>query len=263
MSAGVLVDALRAEWTKLRTDPGAAAALVGLLVLTVGLSVLTVATANCPDGGCAVDPGKISLTGVDLGLAVAAVFGVLVIGAEYSSRMVTVSMAAMPARGALLAAKALVLGAVVLAASTLAVLGCWLAGRLTLPGHGFSTAHGYPALSLTNGTMLRAVFGCALYLTLIALLGLGVAAMVRDPAAATGIVLGLIYVLPILAAVVSDKHWRHRLEQVSPLTAGLSVQATTDLHGLPISPWHGLIVVAAWAAAALLGGWAVLRLRDV
>jgi ABC-2 type transport system permease protein len=263
MSAGVLSDALRAEWTKLRTDPGAGAALLALVVLTIGLSVVTVGTASCPATGCAADPAKVSLTGVDLGLAVAAVLGVLVIGGEYSTRMVSVSMAAMPARGAVLAAKAVVLGAVMLVASTIAVLGCFLAGRLALPGKGFSPAHGYPELSLTHGPVLRAVLGCALYLTLIALLGLGVAAMVRDPAAATGVVLGVLYVLPILTAVVSDKHWRHRLEQASPLTAGLSVQSVSDLHALPIGPWHGLGVVALWAATALAGGWAVLRLRDV
>jgi hypothetical protein len=40
------------------------------------------------------------------------------------------------------------------------------------------------------------------------------------------------------------------------------VLATTGLSGLPISPWAGLGVVAAWAAAALLAGRLLLRLRD-
>jgi ABC-2 type transport system permease protein len=40
------------------------------------------------------------------------------------------------------------------------------------------------------------------------------------------------------------------------------VLATTGLSGLPISPWAGLGVVAAWAAAALLAGGLLLRLRD-
>ena len=39
-----------------------------------------------------------------------------------------------------------------------------------------------------------------LYLALIALLSLGVAAAVRDSAAAIGVVLGLLYLFPILAA---------------------------------------------------------------
>jgi ABC-2 type transport system permease protein len=46
------------------------------------------------------------------------------------------------------------------------------------------------------------------------------------------------------------------------MTAGLAIQDTTNLHHLPIAPWAGLGVVAAWAAAALLAGGLVLRLRD-
>jgi hypothetical protein len=36
----------------------------------------------------------------------------------------------------------------------------------------------------------------------------------------------------------------------------------TNLHSLPISPWAGLGVLAAWAAAALLAGGLLLRFRD-
>jgi ABC-2 type transport system permease protein len=45
------------------------------------------------------------------------------------------------------------------------------------------------------------------------------------------------------------------------MNAGLTIQ-DTSLHGLPISPWGGLGVLAARAAAALLTGGLVLRLRD-
>jgi len=46
------------------------------------------------------------------------------------------------------------------------------------------------------------------------------------------------------------------------ITAGLTIQATTSLRSLPISPWSGLGVLAAWAAAALLAGGVLLHLRD-
>jgi len=46
------------------------------------------------------------------------------------------------------------------------------------------------------------------------------------------------------------------------MTAGLEIQASTGLRGLPLAPWAGLGVLAAWAAAALLAGTIVLRLRD-
>jgi len=46
------------------------------------------------------------------------------------------------------------------------------------------------------------------------------------------------------------------------MNAGLAIQATTGLRSLPISPWAGLGVLAAWAAAAMLAGGLLLRLRD-
>ena len=46
------------------------------------------------------------------------------------------------------------------------------------------------------------------------------------------------------------------------MTAGLYIQATTGVQALPLTPWQGLSVLAAWAAAALLAGGLLLRLRD-
>jgi ABC-2 type transport system permease protein len=46
------------------------------------------------------------------------------------------------------------------------------------------------------------------------------------------------------------------------MTAGLAIQATTGLRSLRIGPWAGLGALRAWAAAALLAGGLVLRLRD-
>jgi ABC-2 type transport system permease protein len=46
------------------------------------------------------------------------------------------------------------------------------------------------------------------------------------------------------------------------MTAGLAIQATINLGSLPIGPWAGLGVLAGWAAAALLAGGLLLRLRD-
>jgi ABC-2 type transport system permease protein len=137
-----------------------------------------------------------------------------------------------------------------------------LAGQLILPGHGFTAARGYPALSLGDGPVLRAAAGSVLYLALIGLLSLGVGAVVRETAAAIGLVLGLLYVVPIVAAVLGSSHLARHLQQIAPMTAGLAIQATTGLRGLPISPWAGLAVLAGWAAAALLAGGVLLHLRD-
>jgi len=255
-------EALHAEWTKLRTAPGTLWLLVAVVALTAALSAAAAAAATCPSAGCGQDPAKISLTGIYLGQAVVAVLAVLAISGEYSTGMIRTTLAAMPRRTTVLAAKAAILTGLVLTAGTIAVLGSVLAGRLILPGHGFTSAHGYLPLSLGDGPVLRAAAGSVLYLALIALLSLGAATTVRDSAAAIGIVLGLLYLFPIIAAVVTDQHLQRHLQQIGPMSAGLAVQATTGLSSLPLSPWAGLGVLAAWAAAALLGGGLLLRLRD-
>ena len=254
--------ALHAEWTKLRTVPGSAWLLVALVVLTVGLSAAASVAVRCEDVGCALDPVKISLTGVALGQAISVMLAVLIIGGEYSTGMIRTTFTAVPRRWVALSAKAAVLGAVVLAAAIPAVLGSMVSGRMILPGSGFSRAHGFEPLSLADGPTLRAAIGSILYLVLVAWLSLGVATVLRESALAVGAGLGLLYLFPILALVVADPDWRQRLEQIAPMTAGFAVQATTDLASLPISPLDGLGVVVAWAAGALLGAALLLHRRD-
>jgi ABC-2 type transport system permease protein len=221
------------------------------------------ASLSCTSSaGCHPDITKLSLTGTDLSQAVVAIVAVLAVSGEYGTGMIRATLAAMPRRTTVLAAKAVVVAAVTLAAGVPAVFGSVLAGRLILPGHGYTPANGYPALSLANGTVLRAVAGTVLYLALIALLSLGVATAVRDSAVAIGAVLGLLYLFPILGQVVGSPGVARHLDQIGPMTAGLEIQASTGLRSLPISPWAGLGVTAAWAAAALLAGGVLLRVRD-
>src|SRR3984885_8573654 len=194
--------ALKAEWTKFRTVAGPSWLLAGAVALTVAVGAAAASAARCQSAKCGIDPAMVSFTGIGPGQAVVAVAGVLAIGNEYSTGMIKLSLTAMPRRLTWLFAKAAVLTAPVLAASVLAVAGAVLAGRLILPGHGFTPAHGYP--SLTSATDFRAAAGAILYLTLIALLSLGVAAVVRDSGVAIGLVLGVLYLFPIAADIVSN-----------------------------------------------------------
>jgi ABC-2 type transport system permease protein len=254
--------ALHAEWTKQRTLPGTIGLLAAAAILTIAVSAAAAGATRCPHGAaCPVDTVKLSLTGIQFGQAAVAILAVLTVGGEYSTGMIRTTLSAMPRRGTVLAAKAATVAVPVLAAATVAVLGSLLAGQLLLPGHGFTPAHGFSSLSLADGPVLRATAGSVLYLGLIALLAVGVAAVVRDTGAAIGVVLGLLYLFPIVAAA-ANPHWQRRLERIGPMTAGLQIQATTNLHGQAISPWAGLGVLAAWAAAALLAGGLLLRVRD-
>jgi ABC-2 type transport system permease protein len=253
-------NALHAEWTKVRTVAGPAWLLAGVIALTVALGLAVTSTVRCSSAGCGMDPAKVSFTGIYLGQAVVAVAGVLAIGNEYSTGMIRLSLTAVPRRLTLLFAKAAVLAGPMLIASLLAVAASAVIGWLILPGRGFTPGHGYA--SLTAGADLRAVVSAVLYLTLIALLSLGVAAAVRDSAVAIGLVLGLLYVFPIVASLVSDPTVSRHLQQIGPMSAGLDAQATIGVKSLPLTPWQGLGVVVLWTAGALLLGALALKSRD-
>ncbi|WP_035855069.1 ABC transporter permease subunit [Cryptosporangium arvum] len=236
-------DVVRGEWTKLRTVPATLWAVLAVAVATAGSSALAVTTVDCP---CATDTTRLTLVGVQLGQAVAAVFAAGVIGGEYGTGMVAVTFAATPRRTSVLAAKALLVSVLVGGAGAVGVGAAWVAGHAAL-GTGFAA---------------RPLVGSVLYLVLVALLGLGVAAVTRGSAAATGVVLALLYVAPIVTGMVGDPEWKRHLRQIGPSDAGLAIQASTGLDALPIQPWPGLGVLAAWAGAALLAGAVSLAGRD-
>jgi ABC-2 type transport system permease protein len=257
------VSALHAEWTKLRTVAGPGALLLAAAALTAAVGAVAANAASCPGQVCQVDPAKVSLTGLYLGQAVVAIIAVTAVSGEYSTGMMRLTLAATPRRWRVLAAKAAVVGTATLVTGAVAVLASVLAGSVLLARRGIDAAHGYEALSLGHGPVLRAAAGSVLYLALVALLGLGVAAMIRDSAVAIGTVLGLLYLFPIVASFVSSNpDLQRHLDQVSPMTAGLYIQATTNVAALPLTPWQGLGVLALWAAGALLAGGLLLRFRD-
>ena len=242
--------AVHAEWTKLRTVAGPTGLLLATIALTAALGVVAANSVSCAAANCDVDRTKFALAGVQLGQALVAVLAVLVVGNEYSSGMIRTTLMAVPRRATALLAKAMVLVGPVVVAAAVAVAVSLIAGRSVLP------------ISLSDGSTVRAAAGSVLYLALIALLSLGIATAVRDSAAAIGIVLGLLYLFPIVASVVSNPAWHRHVQQIGPSSAGLAIQATIRLQDLPISPWAGLGVLGLWAAGALLLGGLLLAIRD-
>lgn len=239
--------ALRAEWVKLRTVPDAAVALALTVLLTVALSVTAAAYGTGPD------KVHISLLGVQLGQAVVAIAAVQVLAGEYGTGLIRATFTALPRRLTVLAAKGAYLLAGTAAAALASVVISVLAGRQLLAG--------YPAL--TSAAVLRAAGGSVLYLLAVALLGLGVGAAVRSASAASGVVLGLLYVVPTVLNVFIDPDWQRALYRLGPSTAGLSVLTTVDIPALPIGPWAGLAVAAAWGFGAVAVGAMLLWRRDV
>ncbi|MFI0450088.1 ABC transporter permease [Actinomadura sp. 6N118] len=260
-----MIRTLHAEWTKLRTLPSSGWSFVGVVAVTVALSVAFTASvdaADCPTPqGCHEDTTKLTLSGTWLGQAAVVVLAALVITNEHATRMIQTTLAATPRRAVVLLAKAAVVAGVVLAAAVLGVAGSLLTGRFFLEGNGFTAANGYPPLSLGSEPTLRAASGTVLYLVLVGLLSLGAGALLRDTAGTITAVLTLFYIAPLAVQFVGDPQWRERLEKAAP-SAGMAVQATRDLDRLPIGPWAGLGVLAAYTAGALLAGGAAFIRRD-
>lgn len=252
--------AVRAEWTKLRTLRSTWWLLFAVVVLTVLAGAATTASltaGDCPvPADCREDTVKLSLTGVWLGQGAVVVLAVLTMSGEYGTGTMRTTLTTEPGRVRLLAAKALVLCTLTAVAGAVGVLGSLLVGRMLLGADGFATP------GLMEGATVRAAFGTVLYLTLAALIGLGAATALRDTAAAVTSVLGLFYAFPLLAGLLADPDWQEYARRAAPATAGLAMQATVDLDQLPIGPWAGIGVLAAYAGVTLLvGGW-VLRTRD-
>ncbi len=259
--------ALRAEWTKLRSVPSTGWTVLALLVLTTATGALVAWDLTPPecersDPSCDFDLVRLSLSGVYLGQAVVVVLAVLAVTSEYDAGMIRTTLAACPRRLAVLAAKAAVVTTVVLGTAAAAVLGSFVAGREILAGNGFSAQAGYRLPSLGDGPTVRAYAGTVLYLGLIALLGLGIGFVVRHTGATVTILLSLLYLAPVVALAITDPRWKEWIEKVSPMTAGLSIQATLRLDSLPISPWSGLGILALYAGAATIAGMTLFHLRD-
>lgn len=132
-----MANALRAEWIKLRTLSSTGWLLLAVVVVAVSAAAVS-ATSSARGMACAVDPAKLSLTGIQFDRAVVAIPAVLAITNEYSTGMIRVTLTAMPRRDHVLAAKVMFFAGLVTTAGVAGAGGSVLAGGLILPSHGFT-----------------------------------------------------------------------------------------------------------------------------
>lgn len=262
-----MLRAFHAEWTKLRSVSSTAWILLGVVLMTSAIGALvswdlTPPSCSRSDPSCDFDLTRLSLSGVYLGQAAVVVLAVLTITAEYEAGMIRTTLAACPRRLTVLGAKAVVLSGVVLLAGLVTVILSLVAGREILVRNGFSVDAGYRVLSLSDGSTLRAYGGTVLYLGLVALVALGIGFVVRHTGGTVTLVLGLLYIAPIITIAVRSPRRREWIDQLSPMTAGLSIQSTLRLDTLSISPWRGLGVLTLYATASTLAAALTLHLRD-
>ncbi|WP_328475452.1 ABC transporter permease [Actinoplanes sp. NBC_00393] len=250
--------AVRAEWTKLRTLPSTACLVLLAVLGTAGVALAVTGSLDSRhcEPACALDVTEISLAGVRLGQVGIVILAVLAVTAEYSTRTIHPTLTAVPSRVRVVLAKLTVVTALTTVAGALAVTGSLAAGRALLPGNGF------PALSLADHLTRRAAAGTVLYLGLVGLLAAGLGLLLRDTAAAVTAALALLYGAPVVAMFLHDPVWQVRVHRLSPMDAGLAIQATRDFAAAPIGAWAGLGVLSLYAAAAVAAGLIVFQRRD-
>ena len=242
--------AARMEWIKLRS----LRSTWWVLALTVAGAVGIAVAVGVNTEDAAADLTNNALAGISLGLLLVGVLGVLAMTGEHSSGMIRATLAAVPNRPLVLAAKAAVFGAVALAAGEAAAFIAFLAGGAALPA-------GVPAPTLGQPGVLRAVvLGGAGY-CLIGLLGVGIGAVIRHTPAAIAVLVGGVYVLAQLVAGFAT--WIMAWLPIAIVANSLSVvRPVGDGQVRFLSPWAGLGVLCLYAAAALGAGAFLLARRD-
>ncbi|MGW3658651.1 ABC transporter permease subunit [Streptomyces sp. NPDC005151] len=208
------------------------------------------------------------LVGAFAGLIMMVVVAAGYMTVEYRRGLIGVTFAASPSRGRVLVTKALVVGCAAFLVGT-------IAAAVMVPfGGARSIANGFPVLTVPTATEVRVIIGTGLLLAAASVFALSVGAILRRSAVTiTVVVVGM--VLPYLLATASvlppaASAW---LLKVTP-AAGFAVQQTVErydqvvtvyspMHGyFPLAPWAGFAVLCAYAAAAFVAAWVLIRRRD-
>jgi ABC-type transport system involved in multi-copper enzyme maturation permease subunit len=211
------------------------------------------------------------LFGLVVALIVLIMIATMFMTSEYRRGLIRTTFAATPDRGRVLAAKAVVIGGVAF------VVGA-VASAAAIPlGEHVLQANGNYIFPTDPMTLARVVVGSGALVALTAVAMLGIATILRRSAAAIAVGV-LVFVLPTFTgpgiigptSSGSAAAWLYR---VTP-AAGFSVLGLLPRSGLvsyaytigngyyPLSPWAGLLVLSAYAAAALCAARIVLRRRD-
>jgi ABC-2 type transport system permease protein len=257
--AATFGDALRSEWTKLRSVRSTFWALTVTVVLGVGLGAAISAAAahgyakSSVSGKLSWDPTALSLDGMGIATLSIAVLGVLCISSEYSSGMISTSLIAVPKRGRVLAAKSLVFAAVTFVVGEATSFAAFFVGQGLISGHAPHAVLGDPGVA-------RAVVGAGLALTALAVLSVAVGTLLRHPAAAIACMIAVLFVLPAIAQALPDS-WRNPVTEFWPTQAGGQI-ASVYIPAHTLQPWPGFGVMCLFVAIVYAIAWTLLDRRD-
>jgi ABC-type transport system involved in multi-copper enzyme maturation permease subunit len=254
-------EALDSEWAKIRTVRSTYWTLFAVVLVSVGVSV-ALAAAYIASWNSLSDETRATLDisypliGVNFGVLIIGVLGVMVISTEYSTGMIRTSLTALPRRGVLLGAKLTVLAALALVIGLLVSFVSYFAAEPF-----YATKHVH--LSLGTSGNLRAVLLAGVYLALVALLGFAFGALLRHTAGAISTTLGVMFVLPIITAFLPGR-WGKSINKVMPSQAGAAMMSTptSNNKGDYLSPLGGFLVLGGTAAVLCVLAFALFKQRD-
>jgi ABC-2 type transport system permease protein len=247
--------ALHAEWIKLATVRSTWWTIAALFVLGAGLTTL-ICGANADwlaSDAADESPGSFLTWGMMLAPICAVVLGALVVSSEYSTGMIRATFAAVPSRGTVIAAKAVLLTAILFVVGTLTALVGYVGGNYFLDREGIGMA--------LEGDVLRAMYGSGLYVAGVGLLTAAVGFLVRHTAGTISIVLALLLVIGNMVMLVPGS-LGDVLMKVMPGNAGSAIASPAPFNPDLLGAWTGLGVFAAEIAVLLGLAWFVVRRRD-
>jgi hypothetical protein len=252
------MNVLRSEWTKIRSVRSTWIALVSVVGAGVALSVLGASDllgASPSDLPAGWDPTAESLKGFLFAQLVIGMLGALSITPEYGTGMIGTSLVFVPSRSRLLAAKAVVVGGIGLMVGLVTSVLSFAVVQLMLKNAGL------PAAGPGDPGVARALIGGTLYLTIVALLGVAVGALVRSATSSLALLVGVLLLVPALGpglpGAVGD--W---FGEFWPITAGQAAYKVVPADGM-IAPGPGLLILAAAAVGISVAGHVVFRARDI
>jgi ABC-2 type transport system permease protein len=255
---------MRAEWIKLLSlrstwwTLGLTVAVMTLFALGQAMSLDFMAQdpETAPALG-AIHGAEIISGGYQIGMITIAVLGALLITGEYSTGMIRSTLAAVPTRLPVLAAKAI---AVSVATALVTVLSLVLTYVITSP----LLAEHDLVPRLDDAQTWQIVAGMVYFLVASALFSLGMGTLLRSTAGAVTASLTVLLLLPgILQIIRLD--WVQSLIDYLPqpaATAFLTVSDATLGGPQELTPVAGLLVVAAYAVAPMALAAVSLRRRD-
>jgi ABC-2 type transport system permease protein len=247
------------EWTKLRSVRSTRWSLLVATVLTIGFPILASAVISAhwghrsPQENANFNPLDPALIGSQIAQLAIGILGVLIITAEYSTGMIRATFTAVPKRLPVLWAKAIVFAVVTFALMLPSVLIAFFSSQSILSRHHASYSWSHPGVA-------RAVIGAALYLTVIAVLTIGLGTILRNTAGGIAAFAAIFFVIPPLLNVLPQS-WNDAITPYLPSNAGRSIISIThDAHAL--APWTGFALFCGYAALAMVVAAVLLVRRD-